>query len=200
MTRPLILFAHGAGVPSSSDWMRAWAERLRTVGPVVTFDYPYARAGKKAPDRFEVLLEAHREALAEARAGHDGPVVLAGKSMGSRIGLHLAVEEDVDAAICFGYPLVLRGRSGTKLRDEVLVQQRQPVLFIEGTRDPLCPLATLGEVRDRMTAPNALHVVESGDHSLRITKTFAAQVGTSQDEIDEGILGTVRLWLGEVLG
>jgi hypothetical protein len=180
--------------------MVAWAERLGTLGEVVAFDYPYARAGRKAPDRFPVLLEAHREALHAARAGHDGPVVLAGKSMGSRIGLHLAVEEDVDAAICFGYPLVARSKAGVKVRDEVLVQQRQPVLFLEGTRDPMCPLATLGEVRDRMTAPNNLLVVEAGDHSLRITKKFARDVGTDQDEVDQGILGTIEFWLGDVLG
>jgi len=200
MGKPLFLFAHGAGVPSSSPWMQAWAGRLGTLGSVVTFDYPYARQGRKAPDRFPVLLQAHREALVDARAGHEGPVVLAGKSMGSRIGLHLALEEPVDAAICFGYPLVARSKAGTKVRDEVLLQQRQPLLFIEGTRDPLCPLETLGQVRDRMTAPNALHVVEGGDHSLRLTKKFMAQVGATQDEVDDGILRTIGIWLGEVLG
>ena len=35
----------------------------------------------------------------------DGPVVLIGKSMGSRIGCHLALEEDVAALVCLGYPL-----------------------------------------------------------------------------------------------
>jgi predicted alpha/beta-hydrolase family hydrolase len=32
MGRPRFLFAHGAGAPSSSPWMRRWRERLRALG------------------------------------------------------------------------------------------------------------------------------------------------------------------------
>src|SRR5882757_8197252 len=94
MSGPVILFAHGAGAPSGSAWMRAWARRLGELGEVVPFDYPYMQAGRKAPDRQPVLVAAHAAALdgARARLGHDRPVVLAGKSMGSRVGCHLAVE------------------------------------------------------------------------------------------------------------
>src|SRR5256885_16109249 len=89
---PLILFAHGAGAPSASAWMRAWARRLGALGEVVTFDYPYMKAKRKSPDRQPVLVAAHAAALDEARARHgtERPVVLAGKSMGSRVGCHPA--------------------------------------------------------------------------------------------------------------
>jgi predicted alpha/beta-hydrolase family hydrolase len=93
MARPLILFAHGAGAPSSSNWMRQWAGRLSTLGDVVCFDYPYMKAGRKAPDKLPALVAAHATALDEARGtvgGEARPVVLAGKSMGSRVGCHLA--------------------------------------------------------------------------------------------------------------
>src|SRR5689334_6749013 len=127
MAAPLILFAHGAGAPSSSGWMRAWTQRLTRLGQRVTFDYPYMKAGRKSPDRLPGLLAAHEEALREARARHgpDRPVVLAGKSMGSRIGCHLAVKltdagdpSAPAAVVCFGYPL--RAGSSGALRDEVL--------------------------------------------------------------------------------
>ncbi len=49
--RPSFVFAHGAGAPSSSAWMRAWRDGWATLGDVVAFDYPYMRAGRKAPDR-----------------------------------------------------------------------------------------------------------------------------------------------------
>src|SRR5690349_21360188 len=103
----LILFAHGAGAPSKSGWMRAWARRLGALGDVVTFDYPYMKAGRKSPDKQPVLVAAHAAALDEARAKHPGKAVLAGKSMGSRMGCHLAVERpgEVAALVCFGYPL-----------------------------------------------------------------------------------------------
>src|SRR5690606_19746205 len=41
MSKPLFLFAHGAGAPSASAWMQAWSERLGRIGRVRTFDYPY---------------------------------------------------------------------------------------------------------------------------------------------------------------
>jgi predicted alpha/beta-hydrolase family hydrolase len=159
----LLLFAHGAGVPSSSPWMQGWAARLGTLGTVVTFDYPYMAAGRKAPDKLPTLLEAHREALRRARPGHDR-VVLVGKSMGSRVGCHLSLEEPVDALVCLGYPLA----GGQRLKDEVLVALRTPILFVQGTRDPLCPLDDLAEVRARMTAKNELFTVDGGDHSLML--------------------------------
>lgn len=103
---PIILLAHGAGAPSTSSWMQAWARRLGSLGEVVTFDYPYMLAGRKSPDRHPALVAAHAAALDEARTKHGSarPVVLAGKSMGSRIGCHLAVDRagaDVAALVCF---------------------------------------------------------------------------------------------------
>jgi len=191
--QPLILFAHGAGVPSSSPWMQAWAARLATLGQVVTFDYPYARHGRRPPDRLPVLLQAHREACDQARLEHPGrPLVLAGKSMGSRISCHLAPEVDAAAVICFGYPL--RSPSGV-LRDAVLRELRSPLLLIQGTRDKLCPLETLEPLRAELRAPSTLHVVETGDHSLRCTKTWLKAEGIDQDAVDEEILAAVRAFL-----
>jgi predicted alpha/beta-hydrolase family hydrolase len=198
--RPLIVFAHGAGAPSSSPWMRAWARRLETLGTVVPFDYPYMRQKRRAPDRLPVLVAAHREALVEARAqaGQGAPVVLAGKSMGSRVGCHLAVELAAEghppaALICFGYPLRAAG-SGV-MRDEVLRQLTTPVLFLAGSRDPLCPLDSLAQVRPAMSAPTDLFVVEGGDHSLAIRRKQPAPGERSQDQWDDAVLDAVRGFL-----
>lgn len=181
----MILFAPGAGAPSSSPWMRAWRDRLATLGAVQTLDYPYAMAGRKAPDKLPVLIAAHREALASARARHPGaPVVLAGKSMGSRVGCHLAVEEPVAAVVCLGYPL--RGAGGT-VRDEVLLALRTPVLFVQGTRDPLCPLPLLASVRERMTAPNRLVTVDGGNHSLEVPKGRGGKRNPGEPRGEHGV-------------
>ena len=162
--------------------MLAWRDRLQTLGDVTTFDYPYMRAGRRMPDRLPALIAAPREALAEARAKSAGPVFLAGKSMGGRVGCHLALEERVAGVICFGFPL----RSGTTgaLRDEVLVALGTRVLLLQGSRDELCPLEfSLAGVRERMSAPSTLVVVDGADHSLALS---AAQRKSGGDDAGRG--------------
>src|SRR5882762_1999017 len=100
--RMLFLFAPGAGAPSSHPWMQRWKKHLEEVGDVETFDYPYMRQNRKRPDPLPQLIAAHRQALAEALAktGATAPIILIGKSMGGRIGCHVALEEKVDGLIC----------------------------------------------------------------------------------------------------
>lgn len=197
MTPPLILLAHGAGAGSSHPWMQAWAQRLEGMGVVHTFDHAYIQAGKRLPPRADKLVEPHAAELARVRAGHVGPVVLAGKSMGSRVGCHVATQAPVDALVCFGYPL--RSPAGT-LRDAVLREITTPILFVQGTRDRLCPLDLLAGVRADMTAPNALHVVEGGDHSLQLLKRDLKAQGTTQDAVDAATMAAVAAWLEQTLG
>ena len=171
--------------------MQGWARRLSTLGSVVTFDYPYMRERRRRPDPQPKLIEAHRQALADARKVEPGKaVVLAGKSMGSRIGCHLALEERVSAIVCFGYPLKGAGARAA-LRDQVLVELEAPILFVQGSRDALCPLELLETVRARMRAPNELHVVEGGDHSLAVTKSRLAEAGERQADVDQRIFSAV---------
>jgi predicted alpha/beta-hydrolase family hydrolase len=191
----LIVFAHGAGASSASGWMRAWAARLSALGTTIAFDYPYMRAGRKMPDPLPELIGAHRRAIDGARATHDGDVVLAGKSMGGRVGCHVALEEpSVKALVCFGYPMISPGKRST-VRDAVLLELRIPVLFVQGTRDPLCPLDRLQDVRGRMRAPSHLHVVEGGDHSLIVARSTLKSGGMTKADVDGQVLAAVKQFL-----
>lgn len=190
LAKPLFVFAHGAGAPSSHRWMQHWAELLRAIGHVHTFDYPYLAEGRKRPDPLPKLIEAHRAALETARRSHR-QVVLIGKSMGGRVGCHVALHENVAAVVCLGYPLC-GGGDPTKLRDKVLRELSTPVLFVQGTRDSLCPLDLLAEVRAMMHAPNTLHVVEGGDHSLLVTKTQLKIHGETQPDVDQRIVEAIH--------
>ena len=176
--------------------MVAQKERLAALGRVATFDYPYMVAGRKSPDRAPQLVAAHEAALERESVGHVGPRVLVGKSMGGRIGCHLAVKltDKPSALVCLGYPLV--GQRGD-VRDAVLLELETPVLFVQGTRDPLCPLDRLEPVRKRMTAPHALHVVEGGDHSLNVRKRDLAARGLTQTAVDAAITQAIAEFLNE---
>ncbi len=185
------LFAPGAGAPSSSEWMQAFARRLGEMGRVECFDYPYQLEGRRSPDRLATLVAAHQAAYEHLRAEHAGTIVLIGKSMGGRIGCHLATligKGGPAALVCLGYPLVAPKGA---VRDAVLLELGAPILFVQGTRDALCPLERLAAVRKRMSAPNELHVVEGGDHSLRVGARALATQGRTQSAIDEEIVRVV---------
>lgn len=188
--RPLFLFAPGAGAPSSHPWMQRWMERLSSIGEVSAFDYPYMQEGRRRPDPPAQLVAAHREALAAARRRQSGSIILIGKSMGGRIGCHVALEEKVDGVVCLGYPLC-GGGDETKLRDKVLRALETPILFVQGTRDALCPLPLLESVRAEMKATTFLHVVEGGDHSLIVSKRTLRGNAETQDDVDRQILEAI---------
>src|SRR3954470_15901255 len=187
--RPVFVFAPGAGAPSTHPWMQAWKERLRSIGDVTTFDYDYMAERRGRPDPLPVLIARHRRALAEANQP-SRPTILIGKSMGGRIGCHVALEEQVAGVVCFGYPLC-GGGDPRKMRDKVLRELKTPILFVQGTRDPLCPLDFLENVRREMTAPNFLHVVEGGDHSLIVAKKQLRTAGETQEEVDARTLSAI---------
>jgi predicted alpha/beta-hydrolase family hydrolase len=187
----LILFAPGAGAPSAHPWMQNWKRRLSDIGHVETLDYAYMREGRKRPDPLAKLIAAHREALNDARKRHPAEsTILIGKSMGGRVGCHLSLEEKVDGLVCLGYPLCAMG-DRTKLRDEVLRALNTPILFVQGTRDPLCPLDLFERVRAEMKTQNVLHIVEGGDHSLRVPKRQLQATGKNQEDIDQRIFQAI---------
>jgi hypothetical protein len=196
--KPAFLLAPGAGASSTHPRMKAFARLLGSIGPVEPFDYPYALERRRRPDPLSKLIEAHRAALAALRGKHDGPIVLAGKSMGSRVGCHVALVDQVAALICFGYPLCGAG-DRSKLRDQVLLELKTPILFMQGTRDPLCPLDLLEGASKGIQAPSTVCIVEGGDHSLIVSKTALKASGSNQAETDDNIRAAIARFLKEAL-
>jgi uncharacterized protein len=157
------------------------------------------KKGLKRPDPLPKLIAAHTVALKEMRASHNGPVALVSKSMGSRVGCHVSLEKPVSALVCFGYPHCGGGKP-MKLRDQVLRDLTTPIRFIQGTRDKLCPLNLLQPIRAEMKAPNELHVVEEGDHSLFVMKRWLKSHDQTQEDVDQLILGKIASFLDSHAG
>ncbi|XP_010925754.2 uncharacterized protein [Elaeis guineensis] len=185
---PVVVFAHGAGAPSTSEWMVRWKEMLDEAldaVEVVTFDYPYISGGKrKAPPRAEKLVDHHLGVVKDAVTKYPGhPLILVGKSMGSRVSCMVAGAEcvNVSAVICLGYPL--KGMNGA-IRDETLLQLRTPTFFVQGSKDGLCPLDKLATTCKKMKCINELHVIDGGDHSFKIGKKYQESAGLSQGEAE----------------
>ncbi|KAF4353186.1 hypothetical protein F8388_014654 [Cannabis sativa] len=196
---PVIVFAHGAGAPSTSDWMIRWkymlGKALHAV-EVVTFDYPYMSGGKRrAPPKAEKLVDFHSDIVKETVAKYPGhPLILAGKSMGSRVSCMVACKEDISASaiICLGYPL--KGIGGA-VRDEILLQLNVPIMFVQGSKDALCPLEKLESTRKKMKSLSDLHVIDGGDHSFKIGKKHLQTNESTQDGAEDQALKAIADFL-----
>ena len=73
-------------------------------------------------------------------------------------------------------------------------------MFVQGTRDSLCPLEVLTGVRGEMRAVNELqlHVVEGRDHSLLVTKSsYLKASGETQDNVDKRILEVIQKFVAK---
>ncbi len=186
-----VLLAHGAGVGQNHPWMTAVRDGLASAGLfVMSFNYRYTEAGRKAPDRMPMLLTVHR-AAADALAEECDRVVLAGKSMGGRVGSHLAGDEGWPAAalVYFGYPLVPMGKSDPRPVDHLMTIEA-PQLFFAGTRDRLSPPPLIEKIA-RLVPDGTLEIVDDGDHSFKVPK----RAGKSNDEVLSEIVATTADWI-----
>jgi hypothetical protein len=166
----VLVLAHGAGSGMRSPFMAGFAEAIGRLGvATLRFDFPYMQAGRKAPDRAPVLVEAWNGAFAAAVGGSGGrPVFAGGKSMGGRIA-SMAVAEGMPAAglVFLGYPLHPPGRPD-KIRDAHLDAVAVPMLFLQGTRDSFARPDLLAAVIARLGPRAEYRPVEGGNHSFRV--------------------------------
>ena len=170
-----ILFAHGAGAPMDSTAMTSIAEALAAQGlRVVRFEFSYmanrrAEGTRKPPPRAEKL---NSEYLGAIDALHvDGPLIIAGKSMGGRVASMIAdglFEVDrIAGLLCVGYPFHPIGKP-EKLRTEHLQDLRTPTLICQGTRDQF---GSKDEVSTYdLSSAIQISWFEDGDHDLKPRK------------------------------
>jgi len=133
-------------------------------------DFPYRAAGKKVPDKPEVLMAAVKKeaaALAADSRLRPGRVFAGGRSMGGRI-CSMAVAGGMPAAglVLVSYPLHPPGRPD-RMRTEHFGRLGVPCLFISGTRDAFGTPAELEAAVALIPGKVTLSWVEGGDHGLR---------------------------------
>lgn len=186
-----VLLAHGAGAGQGHPWMVTVRDGLAARGLfVMSFNYRYTEAGRRAPDRLPTLLTVHR-AAADALAGECDRVVIAGKSMGGRVGSHLVGDEGWPAAamVYFGYPLVPVGKGEPRPTGH-LDEIKAPQLFFAGTRDRLSPPALIEPIAERVP-DGAFVIVDDGDHSFKMLKRSPRSTEEALDEV----IGLTAKWV-----
>jgi predicted alpha/beta-hydrolase family hydrolase len=197
---PQVVLFPGAGTSADHPSLVVLDTAISAVGAAVArVDFPYRRAGRRAPDRAPVLVAAVRDGVAtHRRVGSDGvatPVIVGGRSMGGRMA-SIAVAGpgpgavdaepplEVSGLILVSYPLHPPGRP-ERLRVEHLPRLRVPTLLVQGTRDPF---GTAQDCRSYFeTSETSVTVVpiEGGRHDL----------GRHHDEVAEVVAGWVAALL-----
>jgi predicted alpha/beta-hydrolase family hydrolase len=177
----------------------AVADGLAAAGyTTLRFNFPYKEKGKKSPDTEATLIRTWQSAVFHLLSNEQFPVdrvVAAGKSMGGRIASQMVADDQmaVEALIFFGYPLHAPGRTD-KLRDSHLYKIKKQMLFLAGTRDPLCNMENLQEVLQRLPGQCDLEIVEGGDHSFKLPKSSSR----SADSVHRQIVAKCLQWLDPI--
>jgi len=179
----VLALAHGAGAGERHPFIVAFGRGLAAAGiDVVTFNFPYMDQKRKVPDKAPVLEAHFRDVIQAVRAGDlkSRRLFIGGKSMGGRLATHLAAHGDVDGlrgVLALGYPLHPPGRPDQP-RTAHLSSIRVPVLIVQGESDPFGVPPEAPGREATMSAAVTLHVVEGGDHSLKVRGRTSEQVYT----------------------
>jgi hypothetical protein len=187
-----ICLAHGAGGTMEDALVVAMTARLADLGhTTIRFNFLYKERGGRAPDAAPKLESTYRAVADTIKARGAERIFLGGKSMGGRYATIIASKGYAcDGLVLLGYPLH-PPKQTTKLRDEHLAKINTPMLFISGTRDPLCDLSLFRPIVEGLGARATLHLIDTGDHSLLVTK----KSGVPQQEIYDGIAKAIDAWV-----
>lgn len=170
-----VVLAHGAGAPMDANFMNRFAEAACALGLAVArfeFDYMAKRrtTGKKAPPpKAEKLIGEYQRALQLVLDDVDGPLVIAGKSMGGRVAAALAGSESLPkrvlGVVCLGYPFHTPAKKElADWRLEPLQNAKRPVLIAQGDRDQFGSQSEVSEVE--LPEFVRVHWLEDGNHDL----------------------------------
>jgi len=181
----VVLFP-GAGSSADHPSLVAIEEALAPI-PVLRVDFPYRRAGRRAPDRAPVLLACVRDevrAFAKTLGVPTSRLVIGGRSMGGRMCSMAAADTDdrlkVAGLILVSYPLHPPAKP-EKLRTEHLPGITVPTLCISGTKDTFGSPAELRRHFRRVKGDVTWSLIEKKGHDLK--------------GCDDVIAATVSEWL-----
>lgn len=184
MTSPVrgVLLTHGAGGGADHPTLVALERGLGV--PVRRMEFPYRKAGRRAPDRMPRLIEsitAEAATFADELGAEPQDLVLGGRSMGGR-ACSMAVADGLPAAglVLLSYPLHPPGKPD-RLRVEHFDRITCPVLVIQGDKDPFGRPDELDRHLPAITGP--------------VEVVWLAGAGHDPKRRDPEVLAAVQRWL-----
>jgi len=188
----MITLAHGAGADMNHVFMTTLAQALaeRNIASL-RFNFVFTENGKKRPDTPAVAHQAIAAAIAKAKKLFPAiPLFASGKSFGGRMtSQYFSQHHDpaVKGIIFYGFPLHAIGKPGTE-RAEHLQTVKQPMLFLQGTKDKLAEWELIEQVCASL-ATATLIKIEGADHAFKAGK---------RDTISE-LAGQTRQWTQDLI-
>ena len=192
-----LILGHGAGAGQRSTFMVDFAHALSAMGAdVITFNFLYTEHHRKIPDRapaleacYRAVIDAVRAHVASARRS----LFIGGKSMGGRIATQVAAADPqltLAGLVLLGYPLHPPGKAEQR-RDKHLPAIARPMLFVQGTRDAFGTPAELTPIIGSLEPASALHVVQNGDHSFKLSRKDPAAQAAAYADVQRAIIAFI---------
>ena len=170
---PALVVAHGAGAGMDHPFMSGFAEALAAEGvSALRFNFPYIEKGRRSPGSPKDAIAAYTAAVGEATTRSAGrPVFGGGKSYGGRMA-SMAAADGVPAVglVFLGYPLHPPGKPD-QARDEHLYGLPQPMLFLQGTKDPFAQPEALQPVLKKLGKRATYVPFEGAGHSFERSRS-----------------------------
>ncbi|HLL22568.1 MAG TPA: alpha/beta family hydrolase [Kofleriaceae bacterium] len=192
--RWLYVLAHGAGAGMRHVFMNDIAVQLAAHDvATLRWEFLYMSAGKARPDSAPVAEASVQRVWAAARRRFDLPMFAGGKSFGGRMTsrAHAAAPLEGVCGLAFlGFPLHPADKPGTERADH-LPLANGPLLFVQGTRDELAPLARLRRVLQKLGKRAKLHVVAGADHGFEVL----VRSGRTAVDVHAEIASAVAGWM-----
>ena len=188
----MMTLAHGAGAGMKHSFMVAIAKSLaeQNIG-TLRFNFPFTEGKKGRPDPPAVAHKTVEAAIACAQKSFPKiPLFASGKSFGGRMTSQYLAAHPTDAVkgiIFYGFPLHPVGKPSIE-RAEHLKNVKQPMLFLQGTRDELATWDLVESVCSSLPLATLVKI-EGADHSFKAGKK----------DIMEMLVNETKNWIGRMM-
>lgn len=172
-SKAIFVLAHGAGAGMNHPFMIALSQELANHQiATLRYNFLYMEKKKMRPDLPAVAHQAVVAAIKKANELFPGiPLIAGGKSFGGRMTsqfLSTGNELHVNGIVFVGFPLHPAGKPSI-IRADHLKNIRQPMLFLQGTKDALAEWNLIENVCAQLPLSKLIRV-EGADHSFKASK------------------------------
>lgn len=169
----IMTLAHGAGAGMHHSFMVSLANALAETGiATLRFNFPFMEKKKGPADKPAIAHKTIETAINKAQELFPStPLFVAGKSFGGRMSSQYLSEHHptaVKGIIFYGFPLHPAGKPSTD-RAEHLKNVKQPMLFLQGTKDELATWNLIESVCSSLGRATLIKI-DGADHSFKAGK------------------------------